>query len=185
MEVALQNSSRYDITSPGWPHGYADNLHCVWIFTSPPGTHLVFRILYMDLEESNNCVADFVAVYNGNALTDESNANLLHKLCLSNSTSMMIEADNVMTVKFESDSYLNETGFSAYVYQGKNIFKYSCIRGHYSRYRVFIVDVTQLVVVSYPGQTEWSSSIMLHRGCSCIIGIFRASGWSQWGLGER
>ncbi|XP_033347146.1 cubilin [Bombus vosnesenskii] len=117
MEVALQNSSRYDITSPGWPHGYADNLRCVWIFTSPPGTHLVFRILYMDLEESNNCVADFVTVYNGNALTDESNANLLHKLCLSNSTSMAIEADNVMTVKFESDSYLNETGFSAYVYQ--------------------------------------------------------------------
>lgn len=120
QEVALMDSqnSSYDFSSPGWPDGYQDNLRCSWIFTSPPGTHLVMRILSMDLEESTNCVADFVEVYSGNAVTSPDNAELLQKLCLANSTSTKLAASNVMTVKFETDSYLNKTGFNAFVYRG-------------------------------------------------------------------
>ncbi|XP_012136673.2 cubilin [Megachile rotundata] len=118
-EVGLNSkfSSTYDFKSPGWPDGYEANLRCSWLFTSPPGTHLVLRILAMDLEETSNCMADYLLVYSGNALTTPNNAELLERLCLSNSTSSAVVAGNVMTVKFESDSYLNKTGFSAYVYR--------------------------------------------------------------------
>ncbi|CAK9795155.1 Cubn [Anthophora quadrimaculata] len=118
-EVALvgKNNITYEFTSPGYPDGYEANLHCAWIFTSPPGTHLVLRFLVMDLEEVSNCISDYVAVYSGNAITTPDNANLLQQLCLVNSTSTLVKADNVMTVKFVSDSYINKTGFSAYVYR--------------------------------------------------------------------
>ncbi|XP_076628821.1 cubilin [Colletes latitarsis] len=117
-EVALTSYSNvtYQFTSPGWPHGYDVNLDCTWVFTSVPGTHLILIILAMDLEESTNCVADALSVYDGNALTSTENAVLIQRLCLANSTLVEVKAGNVMTVKFESDVYINKTGFSAYVY---------------------------------------------------------------------
>ncbi|XP_029168402.1 cubilin-like [Nylanderia fulva] len=119
-EVALigERNNTYTFSSPGWPYGYASNLHCSWIFTSPPGTHLVLRILAMNLEETNDCIADSVSVYSGYALTSTpSNADLLSRLCLANSTWAQIKGTNVMTVKFDSDGFINKTGFSAYVYR--------------------------------------------------------------------
>ncbi|XP_050461753.1 cubilin-like [Cataglyphis hispanica] len=118
-EIALmgERNNTYAFSSPGWPTGYAANLHCSWVFTSPPGTHLMLRIITMNLEESSDCVADSVSVYSGYALTSTSNANLLNRLCLANSTWVQIKGTNVMTVKFESDAFINKTGFSAYVYR--------------------------------------------------------------------
>ena len=76
----------------------------------------------MSLEETSDCVADFVAVYDGNALETENSASLLQTLCFSNSTQTWIKASDLMTVKFQSDGYVNKTGFSAYVYRGKAFF---------------------------------------------------------------
>nr|XP_012218853.1 PREDICTED: cubilin-like [Linepithema humile] len=118
-EIALMGDRNhtYAFSSPGWPTGYADNLHCNWVFTSPPGTHLVLRIMTMNLEETSNCVADAVSVYSGYALTSTSNAKLEGKLCLANSTMTLIKGTNVMTVKFDTDTFVNKTGFNAYVYR--------------------------------------------------------------------
>lgn len=137
MIVEVQNYT-YDFTSPGWPHGYDAFLRCNWVFLSPPSTHLKLRILAMDLEETSECTDDFVAVYSGNALTDESNANLLRKLCLANSTSTDIEVDNVMTVKFETDGYRNNTGFSAFVSKGKILFfPFSFFSFSFEKFEIF------------------------------------------------
>ncbi|EFN89302.1 Cubilin, partial [Harpegnathos saltator] len=118
-EVALmgEHNYTYSFSSPGWPIGYAHNLRCNWVFTSPPGTHLVLRILSMNLEETMNCIADSVSVYSGLALISTSDAHLKSKLCLANSTMTSIRTTNVMTVKFETDSSVNKTGFNAYVYR--------------------------------------------------------------------
>lgn len=72
----------------------------------------------MNLEETMNCIADFVSVYSGYALTSTTDAKLESKLCLSNSTASSISTSNVMTVKFETDATVNKTGFNAYVYRG-------------------------------------------------------------------
>ncbi|EZA59389.1 Cubilin [Ooceraea biroi] len=119
MEVALMSDRNhtYTFSSPGWPTGYAPNVHCNWVFTSPPGTHLVLRIITMNLEESSECIADSVSVYSGYALTSTDNAKLESKLCLSNSSTALIKASNVMTVKFDTDAFVNKTGFNAYVYR--------------------------------------------------------------------
>ncbi|EFN66210.1 Cubilin [Camponotus floridanus] len=95
-EIALmgQRNNSYAFSSPGWPTGYDANLHCNWVFTSPPGTHLRLRIISMDLEETNDCIADSVSVYSGYALTSTNNANLLN--CGGNLTDPngVIEYDN-------------------------------------------------------------------------------------------
>ncbi|XP_012062648.1 PREDICTED: cubilin [Atta cephalotes] len=118
-EIALMGdrNSTYSFSSPGWPTGYAANLHCNWVFTSPPGTHLVLRIMTMDLEETSNCEADSVSVYSGNALTSATGAHLESKLCLANSSASLISGSNMMTVKFNTDEFVNKTGFNAYVYR--------------------------------------------------------------------
>jgi len=119
-EIALMGdrNTTYSFSSPGWPTGYAANLHCNWVFTSPPGTHLVLKIMTMDLEETNDCVADSVSVYSGYALTSTTDAHLESKLCLANSSMSLITGTNVMTVKFDTDMFENKTGFNAYVYRG-------------------------------------------------------------------
>ncbi|KAI4473303.1 hypothetical protein M0802_016189, partial [Mischocyttarus mexicanus] len=116
-EVALMSNinDTYRFSSPGWPNGYEDNLECTWIFTSPPGTHLSITINAMNLEESDQCTFDYVAIYAGNALTSTDNTELKGKLCLSNATWNSIKTKNIMTVKFITDSYTNKTGFSAKV----------------------------------------------------------------------
>ncbi|XP_076766726.1 cubilin [Xylocopa sonorina] len=114
--MSLQNAS-YKFTSPGWPNGYDSDLHCTWVFTSPAGTHLVLKILAIDLEESSDCMFDSITVYSGNALVESNNAPLLNRFCLSNATSVQTEADSVMTVKFNTDRSVNRTGFNAYVYR--------------------------------------------------------------------
>ncbi|XP_029048305.2 cubilin isoform X2 [Osmia bicornis bicornis] len=118
-EIGLTDAynNTYDFTSPGYPDGYESDLRCTWLITSPPGTHLVLKILTMDLEDQTYCTADFVEVYSGNALTEPNDAELVEHLCWPNATSSWIKAGNVMTVKFESDGYGNKTGFSAYVYR--------------------------------------------------------------------
>ena len=117
--VSLTNreDATYLFASPGFPNGYASNLDCNWFFTSPPGTHLVFEIRIMDLEENSECMMDYVAVYTGDARNDNS-GNLLKKECLSNSTLTKVIGTNEMTVKFVSDFGVNGTGFQAVVTRG-------------------------------------------------------------------
>lgn len=134
-EIALMgdHNNTYSFSSPGWPTGYAANLHCNWVFTSPPGTHLVLRIITMDLEEMIDCIADSVSVYSGYALTSTDDARLESKLCLANSSMSLITGTNVMTVKFDTDSYGNKTGFNAYVYRGCECLIYLLIKSNFAK----------------------------------------------------
>ncbi|KAG7199007.1 hypothetical protein KM043_013159 [Ampulex compressa] len=118
-EIALMGprNSTHSFSSPGWPHGYGNSIRCGWLFTSPPGSHLVLRITNMDLEETSDCTADSLSVYSGYALTPTNDATLVQRLCFPNSTMSLVRATNVMTVIFESDSYINKTGFAAYAYR--------------------------------------------------------------------
>ncbi|XP_076655704.1 cubilin [Halictus rubicundus] len=114
--INLESTVSLDVHSPGWPNGYDSNLECTWVFTSAPGWHIVLRLLILDLEEMNDCTADYLSVYDGDALNAPENAHLLERMCYSNSSYTRLQTtDNVMTVKFVSDGYLNKTGFNAFV----------------------------------------------------------------------
>ncbi|KAH0568173.1 hypothetical protein KQX54_019308 [Cotesia glomerata] len=106
------------ITSPGYPTGYENDLQCTWIITSPPGTHLTFWFMNIDLEESNDCVTDYIDIYSGyvRTLPPPPEAKLQGRYCKSNESSIHVETGNIMTVKFISDVYINATGFRGIVH---------------------------------------------------------------------
>jgi hypothetical protein len=54
-----------DFNSPGYPHGYANNLECSWIFEAPPTLHMVVVFNVMNLEPSHDCKFDYVSIYKG------------------------------------------------------------------------------------------------------------------------
>lgn len=114
-------NTSYYITSPGFPTGYGPNLECSWIISSPPGTHLIFWFLDLDLEESNGCITDHVDIYSGYVRSSmlPPDTKLHGKYCLSNESSLHVETTNIMTVKFISDIYINNTGFKGVVYVGQ------------------------------------------------------------------
>ncbi|XP_011500246.1 PREDICTED: cubilin-like, partial [Ceratosolen solmsi marchali] len=113
--LLTEHNGTYTFNSPGYPNGYEDNIQYSWTFVSPVGTHLVLKFLTIDLEESEDCITDYVAIYKGYSTSFESNENLLKKVCLSNSTMSNFPSTNVMTVQFITDAYRNESGFSAVV----------------------------------------------------------------------
>lgn len=71
----------------------------------------------MNIEESDNCIADYVEIHKSFITSQDSNT-LLNRVCLSNATTTTFSSTNVMTVLFVTDSYRNKTGFSAMVLTG-------------------------------------------------------------------
>lgn len=60
------NNNTVKITSPGHPKNYGIDLQCTWILVAPKGYHLKLQFTVFNLEEFDDCDADFVRVYTGN-----------------------------------------------------------------------------------------------------------------------
>lgn len=72
----------------------------------------------MNIEETDNCVADYVEIYKNFITPQNSDDDLLNRVCLSNATTTTFSSTNIMSALFVSDSYRNKTGFSAIVITG-------------------------------------------------------------------
>ena len=74
----------------------------------------------MNVEESEDCMTDYVAIYKGEVTSFDTNNNekLIKKVCLSNATMTTYAGTNVMTVQFVTDATRNKTGFSAIALKG-------------------------------------------------------------------
>lgn len=108
--VYLNNVTSVNISSPGYPYGYATNLNCTWTLKPDQiGYHAVFLFLEIDLEDSANCLSDYVKVSSSN---DLSNFKLLNKTCqVIPNTILQIHGNPYLRVNFITDYYQNRTGF--------------------------------------------------------------------------
>lgn len=108
--VYLNNVTSVNISSPGYPYGYETNLNCTWILKPDQvGFHAVFTFLEIDMEDSVDCLSDYVKVSSSN---DLSNYKLLNKSCQMTPNQMLqIQGDPYLKVNFISDYYNNRTGF--------------------------------------------------------------------------
>uniref|UniRef100_A0A2C9LJH2 CUB domain-containing protein n=1 Tax=Biomphalaria glabrata TaxID=6526 RepID=A0A2C9LJH2_BIOGL len=94
------------ITSPGYPTAYSDNLICAW---SIEGTsNITLRLTNLSLETTENCLYDFLDVYDGTSIRSP---RILH-LCNSTSTLTVTTRGN-MYIVFRSDESVTSRGFSA------------------------------------------------------------------------
>lgn len=110
--IYLNNISGINITSPGYPYGYAPNLNCTWTLKpDQAGYHASIIFLEIDLEDTFNCLSDYVEV---SSSQDLSTYKVLNKTCqVIPNKLMQIHGDPYLRMNFISDYYSNRTGFMA------------------------------------------------------------------------
>lgn len=106
----LNNSTFINISSPGYPQGYDINLNCTWTLKpEQSGYHATFTLLVVDLEDTFDCLGDYVS---SESSTDLSNYVMLNRTCqLRPNNALPIHGNPYLRLKFISDYYSNRTGF--------------------------------------------------------------------------
>lgn len=107
------NSSLY-FSSPGYPNGYDKNLRCSWtIMPSHPAMHTEIVFVSIDMEEFDDCFADYVKVSKSK---DLQNWQELGKTCKKPSNkALRYEGDPYLKLEFVTDAGINKTGFSTII----------------------------------------------------------------------
>nr|VZI27763.1 unnamed protein product [Spirometra erinaceieuropaei] len=97
------------ITSPSYPEFYKPNKECIWKIVVPVGFSVALTFQSFDIEKHDNCVYDYLEIRDGLSETSP----LLKKLCGSNLPTPIKSTNNMMYVRFVSDSSVEKQGFTA------------------------------------------------------------------------
>ncbi|KAH9281792.1 Tolloid-like protein 1 [Echinococcus granulosus] len=97
------------ITSPSYPEFYKPNKECIWKIVVPTGFSVALAFQSFDIEKHDNCVYDYLEIRDG--LSESS--PVLKKLCGSNLPTPIKSTNNMMYIKFVSDSSVEKQGFTA------------------------------------------------------------------------
>lgn len=103
------------LQSPGFPFGYDPNTNCMWTFLpARMGYHVDISFVFIDLEVTPNCLADFVRVGSG---IDMQNFDQQTPMCSMNQISRRgrIHGAPNLRVQFQSDFSNNRTGFDSVI----------------------------------------------------------------------
>ncbi|EDV99540.1 cubilin homolog [Drosophila grimshawi] len=115
QQLMTLNSSLIYFSSPGYPQGYAPNLHCSWILVpASPAMHAALRLITVDLELfTDACYADYVVI---SSSSDMQHWTELAKICAqANVTSGLYHGKPYLRLEFVTDVSVNKTGFSSMV----------------------------------------------------------------------
>lgn len=114
--VYLYNDTIYNLESPNYPNSYMRNKQCQWYFTAPENHHITIKFNFFALEESDNCIKDFVKI------TESDQLSVLGVFCGLIDSLYAYSTDNKLQVEFSSDETIEGSGFSATVTTIKNRF---------------------------------------------------------------
>lgn len=115
--ITLANYSYVNISSPGFPDGYDNDLDCEWIIkTNDSATHVALMLRFVDLENVTDCAADYLAIYSSSDLVDW---KLEKKECsvprIHFNREFLIHGRPFLKLHFHTDISENRTGFEAYI----------------------------------------------------------------------
>nr|CAH8868680.1 unnamed protein product [Trichobilharzia regenti] len=97
------------LTSPNYPEFYRPSKECIWQIIVPVGYSVALIFHSFQLEKHDTCVYDYLEIRDGLKETSP----LLKKLCGSQLPTPIKSTNNVMYVKFVSDSSVEKQGFTA------------------------------------------------------------------------
>uniref|UniRef100_A0A182NM22 Cubilin n=1 Tax=Anopheles dirus TaxID=7168 RepID=A0A182NM22_9DIPT len=112
--VVNSTESTFNFSSPGYPNGYMNGLNCSWIFQSAlPAYHPYLSFDFIDLEETGDCLADYVEVFSSPDLATWKSHG---RICTYGvRVTRMFHGTPHLKVEFRTDYYQNRTGFSGTV----------------------------------------------------------------------
>ncbi|XP_055502765.1 deleted in malignant brain tumors 1 protein-like [Leucoraja erinacea] len=96
------------VSSPYYPDSYPNSASCIWHIRVESHQIIDLQFSDFDLEMGQNCLLDYVAIYDG----PSTNSTLLARLC-SNPSEALISSSNSMTIYFRSDHSVTSRGFIA------------------------------------------------------------------------
>ncbi|XP_049544721.1 cubilin homolog [Anopheles darlingi] len=104
----------YNVTSPGYPYGYMNGQNCSWIFQSTIPTYHPFLFFdLVDLEESSECVSDYVEVFGSSDLATWKSYG---RICTYGyRVPRTFHGAPHLRLDFRTDYFLNRTGFAGKV----------------------------------------------------------------------
>ncbi|KAL5234243.1 hypothetical protein ACI65C_001653 [Semiaphis heraclei] len=99
------------LTSPNYPLAYGNNLICTWSLQSePPNTIILLRFTDLDLENTKDCLSDYLEVYY-TQWVDSSYSNTI-RMCHENHTfDFMDKITNVVKLRLHTDDKKTSKGF--------------------------------------------------------------------------
>lgn len=92
------------VLSPDYPEGYGNNLNCVWLIISEPGTRIHLAFNDFDLEPPY----DFLTIKDG----DQSGTTLLGRFSGAGVPSHLTSNSNVLQLEFQADHSMSGRGFN-------------------------------------------------------------------------
>ncbi|KAM5158320.1 cubilin [Mantella aurantiaca] len=96
-------------SSPNYPMPYYENSECYWLLRASRGNHIEIQFEVFHLESHQNCINDYLAVYNGNS----TNSALLEKLCGPQLPAPIRSTASDVYVKLRTDNSVSYSGFLA------------------------------------------------------------------------
>uniref|UniRef100_A0A3B4YZ19 CUB and Sushi multiple domains 3a n=1 Tax=Stegastes partitus TaxID=144197 RepID=A0A3B4YZ19_9TELE len=92
------------VLSPDYPEGYGNNLNCVWLIISEPGSRIHLAFNDFDLEPPY----DFLTIKDG----DQSGATMLGRFSGAEVPSHLTSNSNVLQLEFQADHSMSGRGFN-------------------------------------------------------------------------
>lgn len=92
------------VLSPDYPEGYGNNLNCVWLIISEPGTRIHLAFNDFDLEPPY----DFLTIKDG----DQSGTTLMGRFSGAEVPSHLTSNSNVLQLEFQADHSMSGRGFN-------------------------------------------------------------------------
>lgn len=128
-------------SSPYFPDPYPNDIHCKWWITRPNGYVIRLKFLSFELQDSQSCEDEYVAVYDGTS----SSSNILGRYC-GNSFPLLLESSsNSLLIVFKSDNERSLSGFKM---------SFTSYSKYYPRNIPFILDNTPIEILILPLFTE-------------------------------
>ncbi|KAM7420375.1 hypothetical protein PAMA_014883 [Pampus argenteus] len=92
------------VLSPDYPEGYGNNLNCVWLIISEPGSRIHLAFNDFDLEPPY----DFLTIKDG----DQSGATVLGRFSGAEVPSHLTSNSNILQLEFQADHSMSGRGFN-------------------------------------------------------------------------
>lgn len=101
------------ISPPSNGDTYQHGSKCKWVIVAPVGNMVQLTFVSFELEQSQSCLYDYVAVYDNIIANETTDAKSIGKFCGIEKPPIIMSSSRAITIIFKSDESVTDRGFLA------------------------------------------------------------------------